>query len=123
MNWLGQDIVPGSVVYRGARAGNSSDFKVGVVESVNDGKGTARVAWKYEPGWYLYRQDSQGNQERLTAPVREMDSKGSPSINSLVVIDVDITILQAQVKLARDWKNTDLPTSEYNALLEELAAG
>lgn len=50
-NWLDQDIKVGSVVYRGARDGNTSEFKVGKVLKVDEVKGTVRVAWEYQPGY------------------------------------------------------------------------
>jgi hypothetical protein len=47
-NWLGQDIEVGSYVYRGAREGNSSSFKVGKVTKVNPQKQKVTVAWGAE---------------------------------------------------------------------------
>jgi hypothetical protein len=47
-NWLGQKIEVGTVVGRGARDGNSSTFKIGVVDQVDEIKDKARVQWKYD---------------------------------------------------------------------------
>jgi len=46
-NGWGQEIKVGDVVYRGARQGNSSEYKLGVVQSVNPGK-NPRVKWIFE---------------------------------------------------------------------------
>ena len=46
-NWLGQEVEVGSVVGRGARSGNTSEFKVGLVTELFEDSGQARVFWKY----------------------------------------------------------------------------
>lgn len=52
-NWLGQEINVGDYVYRGARDGNSSTFKIGrVVDERND---KVRVHWLFEDGWKVIR--------------------------------------------------------------------
>lgn len=119
-NWLGQEIVPGSVVYRGARDGNSSSFKVGVVRTVDEDKHTARVDWKFQPGGWWHRKDSAGNQERLTSGVSVIQGAGSPAIDSLVLVDVDFGILQEKYDLAREWRDSEMPTAEYKARLNVL---
>lgn len=119
-NWLGQEILPGSVVYRGAREGNSSSFKVGVVRTVNEDKRTARVDWKFRPGGYWYRTDAAGNNERLTSGVTQVEGAGSPDINSLVLIDVNLEILEAKYNLAKEWRDTGMDTNEYNNKLNVL---
>lgn len=48
-NWLGQDIEVGSWVYRGARDGNTSKYKIGKVTKVNDDTRKATVEWYAEP--------------------------------------------------------------------------
>ncbi len=47
-NWLGQDIQVGSVVYRGARSGNTSEYKVGLVTKLNEEKKKVTVDWIIE---------------------------------------------------------------------------
>lgn len=71
-NWAGQRIEPGAVVWRGARDGNTSSFKVGRVEAVNGGE--ARVRWIAYHGW--------GGARLLGEK-----SVGRPSIDSLALID------------------------------------
>ncbi len=44
-NWLDQEIAVDDIVYRGARDGNSSSFKIGKVVKLSADKGTARVEW------------------------------------------------------------------------------
>lgn len=121
-NWLGQQIEVGTTVYRGARQGNGSEYKVGVVESLNEDKGTAKVHWQYEPHGYFWRKDAVGNNERIRA-IGTMDSHGSPDINSLVVIDLDLARLQARADLAQEWRDTGMPTDLYEDRLEELDGG
>lgn len=89
VNWIGQEIKVGTPVYRGARDGNSSSFKVGVVKGVymkEESRGdiyfTAKVEWAFEPGvrWDINKYESY---------VRRIASTGNPSIDSLVALDVD----------------------------------
>jgi len=117
-NWLGQDIVPGSVVYRGARQGNGSDYKVGVVESVDESQGTARVVYKYTLG-STYRITP--DRESAWGPV-ELDSKGSPSINSLIVLsDNDLARLDQARFWMLKWKSDPSMTkAELRAVLDTL---
>lgn len=83
-NWMGQEIFVGDYVFRGARDGNTSSFKVGKVLSLNHEKQTARVNWLFEPMFVW----NDARTERWEAP-RKIDTKGSPSINSLCLISVD----------------------------------
>lgn len=82
-NWLGQDINVGDLVYRGARNGNSSEFKIGEVTRTTD-MGVVRVHW-------LFKQTSKwvavNNNNVLRYYSKSIDSSGSPNINSLVKID------------------------------------
>lgn len=119
-NWLGQEIIPGAVVYRGARDGNSSSFKVGVVRTVDEDKRTARVDWKFQPGGWWYRKDAAGNQERLTSGVTAIQGSGSPAIGSLVLVDVNLGILQEKYELAKEWRDSEMPTAEYETRLSLL---
>lgn len=119
-NWLGQDIVPGSTVYRGARAGNTSSFAVGTVVSVNEDTRKVRVDWKFGPGAWYYRRDAQGNTERLTGAVGTESGSGSPGIDTVVLVDVDLGVLEQKVELAKEWRETGMPTSVYEQRLEEI---
>ena len=71
-NWVGQPVEVGTIVGRGARDGNTSSFKVGVVTKAQANE-RPTVHWMYEEGW-------NGR--------REISSNGSPSASSLFVIDV-----------------------------------
>ena len=105
------------MVYRGARDGNSSTFKVGVVESVKDR--TARVHWKYEPS-YAWRKVN-GEAQRVNNVVGELDSKGSPSIDSLVVLPADaLAYLDQAAYLVLQWKNEGMPTETLRTMLDNL---
>lgn len=105
-NWLGQDIGPGSIVYRGARDGNSSSFKIGVVDYVTERNSTARVIWKFGPSYWSWLRDKAiakglGRQYDDAMKIAKLDSKGSPSLDTLVVVDVDLAELE---KAAADWQ-------------------
>lgn len=87
-NWLGQDIEVGSYVYRGAREGNTSTFKIGIVSKIDPVKNSVRVAWHVESPWSdqtdVYMS---GNHFVLPFPrYRQLTTSGTPSIDSLVVI-------------------------------------
>lgn len=115
-NSWGQTLKVGDVVYRGARQGNSSEYKVGVVESLKPGK-PPRIRWKYEASIQWIRID--GEQLRLPS-LWKMDSAGSPSIESLVVVDLDIEELERQ---AQFYKSIDRDVNfssmqEFNHALE-----
>ena len=47
-NWLGQEFAEGQVVYRGARDGNTSTFKIGYVSHLNEDKNTVSAFWIFE---------------------------------------------------------------------------
>jgi hypothetical protein len=86
-NWLGQDIQVGSVVGRGARQGNSSDFKIGVVTALGNRK--VRVQWKFESSSFNeYSANKNGKWNEFWAFVpRSVDGAGSPSIETLMLLD------------------------------------
>lgn len=118
-NWLGQEIVPGVVVYRGARDGNYSSYKIGVVESVDPAKSTARVAWKFEPG-RVWRKVN-GQNEYLRNVPAQMDSKGSPSIDSLIVIDRKLMErLESATYFLRMWKDGSLSNDKIKDTLDSI---
>jgi hypothetical protein len=116
-NWLGQKIEIGTVVGRGARNGNSSTFKVGVVTGLNEDKQTARVAWKFTPrslyrlvdtGKTYYNGDKRLDMEELIghapssiswATTSENEKGRHCSVDSLFVLDQ--RILQRAEVLAR----------------------
>jgi hypothetical protein len=88
----GHEISVGTVVYRGARSGNASEYKVGVVQSFSKGK--PRVNWLFEQSgkwfwigdkrvWYAY-------------PSALKNSFGSPAPESIIPIDVDLEELERQ---------------------------
>lgn len=80
-NWLGQDINTGDYVYRGARDGNSSSFKVGRVHSVDNN--VVAVVWLYRP-----RGEWVGG-EYVNLPERLGGSIGRPDADTLFRIPDD----------------------------------
>lgn len=90
-NWAGMTMLVGDYVWRGARDGNTSTFKIGQIESIKDGK--PRVSWKYtQRGLWGGRElppiapEVGGRNWGLDLVVR-LDSKGSPDTDSLVPIE------------------------------------
>ena len=71
-NWAGQKLAEDDVVWRGAREGNGSSFKIGRIVSFSEGYSKARVHWLWEQWW--------------DGP-HQIDSYGSPTVHSLVKID------------------------------------
>lgn len=103
VNWLGQEIRVGSRVYRGAREGNSSSFKVGVVEKITESEKygfsstyRARVNWRFAPGLWF-----RGHGYQSEEVVYRQNTYGSPDLNTLVLIDDDAW--NHLVKVARDY--------------------
>lgn len=90
-NWLGQELRIGSVVYRGARDGNTSTFKIGIIESFAASGKTARVEWHFESSWKYF--DFPAGRHVIWVPVRPYGytvskrlTKGSPGLESLVLM-------------------------------------
>lgn len=94
-NWAGQQIKVGSVVWRGVRDGNSSTFKIGVVEKLNSATGRPTVKWMYTQGqyWLVEKHIPKRAWEFLPKVVR-LSYKGAPDVNSLAVIDIDLAFLE-----------------------------
>ena len=86
-NWLGQELTVGSKVYRGARDGNASSFKVGVVTKL----APFTVNWLFEPKWY----NQPGSAIRV-------DSTGRPSEDTVVLIDEETWNRLDQTALSYD---------------------
>lgn len=112
-NWLGQDIKVGSPVYRGARQGNTSEYKVGIVESIKGNK--IRVNWKYTHSslWELVDRgavwaDGSPRKDRdfVAYVPRLIDSKGGPGIDSLILLpEADLLRLDAVYALVTEWND------------------
>lgn len=95
-NSWGQELKVDDVVYRGARQGNSSEYKVGVVESLKPGK-PPRIKWMFESSTKWIRVD--GTQVSVPSIFKmRRPSAGSPSIDSLVVVDFDIKELERRAQ-------------------------
>lgn len=93
-NWLGHDIVPGAIVFRGGRQGDSSSFRVGQVDTINESTGKAKVQWHWIPsGRYIWNKDlfkyPSEDPERYTVPgpTNAHTQKTSYPINDLVRIE------------------------------------
>lgn len=72
-NWLGQELEVGTVVYRGARDGNTSSFKIGVIRKMSLDK-APRVEWIAE-SWVKWTGDL-----REPCPRELTNAFGSPSV-------------------------------------------
>lgn len=99
-NSWGQELTVGAVVYRGARDGNSSEYKVGVVQSLKVGK-PPRVKWMYEASVRWIRVD--GEQVRVPSLWKMTNSSGSPSLESLIVVGLDIEELERQAQFYKSF--------------------
>lgn len=102
-NWAGMDIRVGEVVWRGARDGNTSTYKIGVVESLNGQKRVARVNWLFEEGytdWLVRGYILPERYKHLPNVRRVKGSSGSPTVDSLAIIDIDLNVLD---KHCREW--------------------
>jgi hypothetical protein len=90
VNWLGQTLEVGSYVYRGARDGNTSTFKLGIITKMTPVKnGKARVKWIATYGSYRKpKMDDPWHRESGAIEIK--DSSGSPDLDSLVLLPQDI---------------------------------
>lgn len=100
VNAWGQELKVNTFVYRGARLGNSSEFKAGVIESIKDGK--PRVLWMYRGStrWINI------NSNKVSVPFVyeiERSNGGSPSVESLIVPDFNIEYIQHLVKVHKNF--------------------
>jgi hypothetical protein len=116
-NWLGQDILPGAVVYRGARRGNSSEYKLGVVEYLGD-NGSARVHYKYESG-YAYKSSPK---QYIHGIPKEINSKGNPAVDSLILMDDNVLARMDQTMFwIKKWQDDPLMTqADLRGVLDTL---
>lgn len=116
-NSWGQEISNGTLVYRGARLGNGSEYKLGEVVSIKDGK--PRIKWLFRANTRWINVD--GN--LVSVPyVYEVNGGGlgTPSVEGLVVVDFDIEELRRQVSfhnsIDRDVRFRD--KNEYEEALD-----
>lgn len=112
-NWLGQDIQAGDVVYRGAREGDSSSFRIGVVDLVREEKQSARVIWHWTGSttgvWDRRHYDTHWedpNRYSVSGPHKYVGGKGTSNINTLVKVPAEmlesVAKSAAMVEVARD---------------------
>lgn len=100
-NWLGQTVGEvGAYVCRGARDGNTSSFKIGIVEkvSVDSTHGLrCRVNWLFEPNerwrWNLAKKKAEQKGEEYTEPFPDYrriaaGSSGLCGIDTLFLLDL-----------------------------------
>lgn len=117
LNWLGQDIQPGDIVYRGARQGDGSSFRVGEVKKINEESRKVTVKWTWEgstlsvchaPSTADYREKYESTYTLPGGTENEFPSAGSPTIDSVIKIDpsvLDFLKKQAQlIKAARHYR-------------------
>jgi hypothetical protein len=85
-NFLGQVFQPGDYVFRGARDGNSSSFKFGIVQKVTSN--SIGVNWLYRPGSFLYDDPVTGKRIWLAGLASKTDSFGTvKDPSSLCIVD------------------------------------
>ena len=97
-NWLGQDIVAGTLVYRGARQGDSSSFRVGrVVDERNNNK--VRVTWLLEPSNYDYPHLPE-HLKGYKFSAYEGYGKGDSTVDVDTVVKMELEDLDALLEIA-----------------------
>lgn len=132
LNWLGQDIVAGTVVYRGARQGDSSEFRVGVVSKINEATGKVTVAWKWVGSTATVSPMHDHVDHRVRYEAAYSIPGGhkydyNPSIVSIEgVVKVDesvLTTLEQRYMLAKAATNLRIPKEEFANFEIEFNAG
>lgn len=131
-NWLGQDIVAGTVVYRGAREGDSSSFRVGVVDLVREEKRTARVIWHWT-GTTRGVWDSSGkydypyldtNRYDVSGPQAYKGNKGTSNIDTLVKADEGVLeYLEKRNALIEAACERGISEADFDRFAEDYMAG
>lgn len=84
-NWVGQEIMPGDLVYRGARKGDSSEFKIGKVKSIDYSMRTAKVNWLWKPA-VIHNKADRSHEWGVV----KIDSTGTSTIDSMVLMSDNI---------------------------------
>lgn len=101
------------MVGRGARCGNTSDFKIGIVLKLMPDKFKATVEWKFS-STYVYDWTEKPSPYPNGRPIREridlgygayeVNGKGSPSIESLFLLtDQDLWRAEESAKLVKEY--------------------
>lgn len=116
-NWLGQEIVEGSVVGRGSR----SDLKIGVVSGVDTDIGKARVAWKFGLGRHWFRNPIDPREDLDISGATRITSAGSPYINTLFLLsDTELRYAEAFVSLIERADAQQMSELQLQQELEQL---
>lgn len=129
-NWLGQDIVAGTVVYRAARQGDTSSFRVGVVELVREEKRNARVEWKWSGTtagvWDARKYDrhwDDPNRYIVNGPHKYSGGKGTSDVNTLVKMDTDmLEYLNKRSELIEAARERGISESDFARFAEDYMA-
>lgn len=97
-NWLGQELAAGKLVYRGARDGDSSSFRVGQIMQVNNETRKVRVKWLHDQGvdW-----KNRGQKHHIETPiaVKPRTKESTVDGETLVLIDPGV---QDTVRLTKE---------------------
>jgi len=116
-NWLGQDITTGTLVYRGARRGDTSEYKIGRV--LDDSK--MRVHWLLSTGRGVTNRVNDNWEVVRDLKVSNMDSKGNPSLDSLVVLPQDVNDrVEDALSAIEQWKQGQITGEALKSTLETL---
>lgn len=116
-NSWGQEIKVGDVVYRGARAGTTSEYRVGVVESLKPGK-NPRIKYLFESSIkWIHVNGDYVSTPSIWKPSRS--SSGSPTIESLVVVDFNLDELERRAEFFKKL-DKDFNFNSWNEFYEAL---
>lgn len=130
-NWLGQEILKGDVVYRGARDGDSSSFRIGVVDLVRHEKGTARVEWRWVGStsgvWDARNYDTHWedpNRYSVSGPDKYSGGKGTSDVNTLVKMDSGmLEYLNKRSALIEAARERGISEADFEQFAEDYMAG
>lgn len=110
INWLGQELHPGDFVYRGAREGNGSEFRLGDVVSVDEVKNKVQVLWEYS---YNYETPT------ITRTLSWCDPAGVILADQSVTSHIEAQIRVRDVKIWDDHRATRGPDSCYTTQIQD----
>ena len=129
-NWLGHDIQVGTVVFRGGRQGDSSSFRVGIVDDFDTSKDRqARVTWLWESGWRtIWFGESAWERDkrnyRVRGPNKSTTARTRYEINDLVKLeDGMLEYLERRDKLCTAAKHYQIERENFAKFEQDFNAG
>ncbi|QGH76420.1 hypothetical protein SEA_DAUBENSKI_124 [Streptomyces phage Daubenski] len=129
-NWLGHDIVVGAIVFRGGRQGDSSSFRVGIVDDFDTSKARpARVDWRFDAGtrriWFGETAwERHPDDYSVMGPHKSSTQRTRYEINDLVRLDNDqLEYLEQRDKLCTLAQHYKIRKEDFTAFEQDFLAG